>query len=244
MVLDQPKIPLLIFFFILITCLIDMVLILWGEILYGHSWKYRVNLHSLFCIENSYLAVLTGVVKWLIRPDDSTILTRSNRFSQNTACLFLDLLPCIEQQVTEDKNSSISRGLINNIYNINFSLITTTTFPIFPSASNFPEHIKFPFLLLLTDRKPCTTLLNNVVPVRYFLKFWITPLLVEKIEEIEALTSSHTEATLCYWLVTCIIAIWLVKIDEELFLITCTRSISSLLQSPIRWHANSSSTKE
>ena len=28
MVLDQPKIPLLIFFFILITCLIDMVLIL------------------------------------------------------------------------------------------------------------------------------------------------------------------------------------------------------------------------
>ena len=36
MVLDQPKIPLLIFFFILITCLIDMVLILWGEIL---SWS-------------------------------------------------------------------------------------------------------------------------------------------------------------------------------------------------------------
>lgn len=87
---------------------------------HGHSWKCRVtgNLHSLFCIENSYLAVLTGVVKWLIRPDDSTILTRSNRFSQNTACLFLDLLPCIEQQVTEDQNSSISRGLINNNYNI------------------------------------------------------------------------------------------------------------------------------
>ena len=87
---------------------------------HGHSWKCRVtgNLHSLFCIENSYLAVLTGVVKWLIRPDDSIILTRSNRFSQNTACLFLDLLPCIEQQVTEDQNSSISRGLINNIYNI------------------------------------------------------------------------------------------------------------------------------
>ena len=35
--LDQIIIPLLIFFFILITCLLDIILILWGEIL---SWSF------------------------------------------------------------------------------------------------------------------------------------------------------------------------------------------------------------
>ena len=48
--LDQPIIPLLIFFFILITCLLNIVLIMLGEILSGSlmgltGLKWEIPLH-------------------------------------------------------------------------------------------------------------------------------------------------------------------------------------------------------